>query len=325
MESEIRKQIVNAFSKAGNGFISGQEIADLTGVSRTAVWKHIKELQEEGYQLEAVRKKGYRLISVPDRLSADSIRLGLTTQIMGQSIHFSESTDSTQSIAKQLIARGINEGTVVVADEQTAGRGRMARQWISPKGSGIWMSLIIMPDIPLQQAPQLTLLTAVAAVRAIRVTTAAEPEIKWPNDLLLNGRKLAGILTEMQAEADGIHSVIIGLGLNVNQKTADFPDELQNIATSLYRETGQMYQREPIIAEFLKQFEELYGLYLQKGFLSIKALWESYASSIGNIITASTAREQITGKALGINDDGVLLLEDQAGKIHHIYSADISL
>ena len=198
-------------------------------------------------------------------------------------------------------------------------------QWVSPKGTGIWMSLILKPDIPIFQAPQLTLLSAVAAVQGIEQATGAKPEIKWPNDLLMNGRKVSGILTEMQAEADGIHSVIIGIGINVNQQQSDFPAELQTIATSLAIETGTRQSREACMAAILAQFESLYSRYCESGFSEIKHLWEKHAISIGKVVTAVTARERITGTALGITDEGVLLVKDEGGSVHRIFSADIEI
>ena len=325
MQSEIRKKLLQALSKRDGGFISGQEIADATGTSRTAVWKHIEELRKDGYEVEAVRKKGYRLVSAPDKMSADSIRLHMISVKMGSNIHYYETVASTQKIANELANNGAPEGTIVVADEQTAGRGRLARQWVSPKGTGIWMSLILKPDIPIFQAPQLTLLSAVAAVQGIEQATGAKPEIKWPNDLLMNGRKVSGILTEMQAEADGIHSVIIGIGINVNQQQSDFPAELQTIATSLAIETGTRQSREACMAAILAQFESLYSRYCESGFSEIKHLWEKHAISIGKVVTAVTARERITGTALGITDEGVLLVKDEGGSVHRIFSADIEI
>ena len=325
MQSEIRKKLLEALSKEDSGFISGQEIADATGATRTAVWKHIEELRKDGYEVEAVRKKGYRLVSAPAKMSADSIRLQLKSAKMGSSIHYYETVASTQRIANELANNGAPEGTIVVADEQTAGRGRLARQWVSPKGTGIWMSLILKPVIPIFQAPQLTLLSAVAAVQGIEEATGVKPQIKWPNDLLLDGRKLAGILTEMQAEADGIHSIIMGIGINVNQQQNDFPQELQPIATSLAIRTGTTHSREACIAAILSNFESLYSRYCQSGFSEIKPLWEKHAISIGKVITAVTSRERITGTALGITDEGVLLMKDAGGTIHRIFSADIEI
>ncbi len=325
MQSELRKQLLDAFTNAGGSYLSGQYLAELIGCSRTAVWKHIEELRKEGFELEAVRKKGYRIVKTPEKLTADEIRLGLTTSFIGKNIHYEESVESTQKIALQLASQGVPEGTVVIADEQRSGKGRMNRNWYSPKYTGIWMSLITRPKIPLTKAPQLTLLTAVAIVQAMEEITGTIPEIKWPNDILIDGKKVSGILTELQAEADRIHSIIIGIGINVNQKKEDFPLELQEKASSLFIEKGELIPRAGLIRCIFKHFEKLYLLYLEQGFFPIKLLWESYAISIGKIIKARTLTEVIEGKALGITSEGVLKIEDQSGTIHHVYSADIEL
>jgi len=325
VQSELRKKLLDAFTQAGEQFLSGQHLAEVIGCSRTAVWKHIEELRKEGFELEAVRKKGYRILKTPDKMTADEIRLGLTTQFIGKNIHYQESVDSTQLIAHKLTAENAPEGTVVIAEEQLSGKGRLNRKWHSPKYTGIWMSLILRPNIPPTKAPQLTLLTAVAIVQAIEEMSGLTPEIKWPNDILLNGKKVTGILTELQAEADRIHSIIVGIGLNVNQKQEDFPAELHGIASSLYIESGSLTSRSALIRSIFSHFEKLYILYLKEGFYPIKILWEGYAISIGRVIKARTLTNVIEGKALGITDEGVLMLEDKAGSIHHVYSADIEL
>lgn len=325
VQSDIRKELLDAFTNAGDSYLSGQTLAELIGCSRTAVWKHMEELRKEGFQLEAVRRKGYRIVKTPERITADEIRLGLKTNFIGKNIHYEDSVESTQKIAHQLANEDVPEGTVVIAEEQISGRGRMERKWHSPKYTGIWMSLILRPNIPLQKAPQLTLLTAVSVVQAIEDLTELHPEIKWPNDILINGKKITGILTELQAESDRIHSIIIGIGINVNQRLTDFPLDLQNTATSIMIEKGSEISRASLIKSIFTQFEKMYLLYLAEGFLPIKLLWESYATSIGKQLKARTLTGTIEGKALGITDDGVLRIQDSEGKIHQVYSADIEL
>jgi BirA family transcriptional regulator, biotin operon repressor / biotin---[acetyl-CoA-carboxylase] ligase len=325
LQSEIRKKLLDAFSNNHGQYLSGQTLADAIGCSRTAIWKHIEELRKDGFELEAIRNKGYRIIKTTDRVSADEIRLGLKTKFLGQSIHYEDSVESTQRVAHRLAYEQAMEGTVVVAEEQTLGRGRMDRTWYSPKYTGIWMSIILRPKLPLPKAPQLTLIAAVAVVQAIEDITELSPQIKWPNDILIKGKKMTGILTELQAESDQINSVIIGMGINVNQHIADFPIELRETATSLAIEQGITFSRPALIRSLLTHLEKLYLLYLEKGFLPIKILWESYAISIGKTIRARTLSSVIEGKALGITNDGVLKIEDHAGEIHFIYSADIEL
>lgn len=325
VQSEVRKKLLDAFTNANEDYVSGQYLADIIGCSRTAVWKHIEEMRKQGFQLEAVKRKGYRIINIPDNVSPDEITLGLKTKFLGQVIHYKESVDSTQKIAHRLAYEDVPEGVVIIAEEQVLGRGRMERKWHSPKHTGIWMSMILRPKIPLAKAPQLTLITAVAVVQAIEENTGLSPHIKWPNDILINGKKVTGILTEMQAEADRIFSIIIGIGMNVNQEKEDFPEEIQEIATSLSIEKGEKISRATLIRSVLSNVERLYLLYLEKGFSPIKLLWESYAISIGKNIVARTITGSIQGLALGITDDGVLMVEDTLGKTHYIYSADIEL
>lgn len=243
---------------------------------------------------------------------------------MGKQLHYRDVLPSTQKTAHELANDGAPEGTLVVADKQTAGRGRMARVWHSQEGNGIWMSLILRPDVPLQKTPQLTLLSAVAVVQAIEAFTGIQPAIKWPNDLMIHGKKAVGILTELQAEEDRVRSVILGIGINVNQQEADFPGELQDIATSLSMEAGEKIDRAGLIQEILLTFEKRYQDYLNHGFTPIKLLWESYAVGLGNELRARTLQGTFYGKSLGIDDDGVLLLETRDG-IKKIYSADIEL
>lgn len=325
MQSQLRKDLLDAFTKADGAYLSGQHIAELIGCSRTAVWKHIGELRKEGFELEAVRRKGYRIVKTPEKITADELRLGLTTKFIGKNLHYEETVDSTQKIAHRLAYDDAPEGTVIIAEEQVSGRGRMARRWHSPKYTGIWMSIILRPNISLPKAPQLTLLTAVAIVQAIEELTGLLPEIKWPNDILIKGKKVTGILTELEAESDRINSIIIGIGINVNQTKEDFPSDLEQIATSLLLEKGEKVSRADLIKGIFTNLEKLYLLYLEEGFLPIKLLWESYAISIGKKITARTLTQSIIGKALGITDDGVLMIEDDHGNIHHVYSADIEL
>jgi BirA family transcriptional regulator, biotin operon repressor / biotin---[acetyl-CoA-carboxylase] ligase len=325
VQSPIRIKLMDAFTKADGEFLSGQALADIAGCSRTAVWKHIEEMRKEGFEFEAVKKRGYRILKTPDRLSEEEIFPGLKTRAVGRVVKYVESVPSTQKIAHSLAQEGAEEGTAVIADEQTEGRGRLLRSWHSPKGTGIWMSIILKPQLPPQKAPQFTLIAAVAVVQAIEEVCGISPEIKWPNDILLNGRKVTGILTELQAEADKINSIIIGIGMNVNQKAEDFPEELQSIATSLFLEKEEKISRVKLIQKVMEKLEMYYDLYMEKGFTPIKLLWESYAVSIGRQITARTITGSIHGKALGINEDGVLRIQDEEGQIHEVYSADIEL
>lgn len=323
-EQTIKNQLVAALIGAGDCYISGQYLAEIAGCSRTAIWKHIDALRKEGYEIEAVKKKGYRIVPRKDRLTEADILIGLETEFIGKSIHAYESVPTTQTIASELAAKGAVNGTIVISEEQTEGKGRLRRVWHSPRQGGIWMSLIVKPDIPPYHAPRLTLLTAVAVVLAIR-ETGVNAGIKWPNDVLVNGRKIAGILTELHAESDRIHSVIIGIGINVNQQPEDFSDDIKSLATSLAIEKGIRLDRVAFLQRFLVHFEELYQQFLKKGFLPIKREWETYSVTIGKKVTAKTAQKTITGYASGINEDGILVVRDEAAKDHLIYSGDITI
>lgn len=323
-EQDIKKLLAKAFAESKDGFISGQYLADLIGCSRTAVWKHIDKLRKEGFVVEAVKKKGYRIVSKPDHISETEILMGLETSFLGQQIHTYDTVSSTQIIAKELASNGAADGTVVISEEQSAGKGRLQRKWYSPADGGVWMSLILRPDIPPYRAPQLTLLTAVAVVKTL-AQFDIQAGIKWPNDVLINGKKITGILTELNAEADLVHFVIIGIGLNVNQDISSFPDELQVIATSMFNEKNKKVARAYVIQRLLKNLEELYVLFLKQGFEPIKVLWEKHSTTIGKAVTVNNSFETIEGTAIGINQDGVLIVRDSNRKERLIYSGDITI
>ena len=324
MAQPLKEQLLQMLIDHRDSYLSGQKISEALGCSRTAVWKQIAELKKEGYEVEGLQKRGYKLMTKPDNLRPHDIRVGLTTSFIGQTIIYRESLPSTQLLARKLANDHAEEGPIVVCEEQTAGKARLGRKWNSPKGEGIWLSLILRPNILPHKAPQLTLLTAVSVVDGIKNTTGIVCQIKWPNDILINGKKVVGILTELQAEADRVQSVISGFGINVNTKT--FPPELASIATSLALENeGVDIERARLLQNILQRFEVLYNEYLAKGFRAIKPLWEEHATGLGKIITARTLSGNITGYAKGITNDGTLLIEDNEGKIHKIYSADIEI
>lgn len=319
----MKSKILKIFQEANGEFISGEALSEELNCSRTAIWKHIEELRQAGYEFEAVRRSGYRLVASPDMPFDREVMNGLKTQSIGQTVHFFPVLDSTQITAHSIAKEGAVDGTTVIADQQVGGKGRMGRPWHSPSGSGIWMSIILRPELELHRCPQMTLLTAVAVVQAIRDTTGLEAQIKWPNDILLNGKKICGILTELNAEWGNINYLIIGIGMNVN--VPSFPQELQDIATSLYIEAGQEVKRVSLIQRILEHLEILYKLYIQDGFSAIKPLWESYANTIGRRVLIRGANQTMEGLALGIDDEGVLLVQKDDGQIEKVYSADIEL
>ncbi|WP_099222244.1 biotin--[acetyl-CoA-carboxylase] ligase [Listeria costaricensis] len=323
MAKTNREKLLAYFGKRQDEFISGQQIADLLGCSRTAVWKHMENLRKEGYDVEAVRNKGYRLHVREDQFSKEAIQLGLGTSFIGQQMHVYESVPSTQLVAHQEVSNGAESGTVIISDEQTTGKGRLLRPWDSQKGHGIWMSVILKPRIEIRRVPQFTFIASLAVSEAVSEITGLEPRIKWPNDLYLGKKKICGVLTEMQAEAETIHAVIIGIGLNVGQE--NFPEELREKATSLRIEGGKTYSRQALIQAILFYLEKYYLLFDSQGFQPIKLLWEERAIPFQQRVRVSTLRGTITGISKGISEEGVLLIEDDHGEIHPVYSADIEI
>lgn len=305
--------------------LSGQALAERYEMSRTAIWKHVQRLIEEGHKIETVHKKGYVLVGSPDLLNEAAVTTYLKTKELGRKFVHLDETESTQLIAHQLVHE-TPHGTVIVAESQTAGRGRMMREWDSAKGKGIWMTVILKPDVQPYQTPQFTLVAAVAVVHAMnKLYPTVDAKIKWPNDLLINGKKCTGILTEMVAETDRVHGLLIGIGINVNQKLTDFPEEIQTIATSLSIEAEQELSRAELLAEILYYLEFYSEQYVQHGFSQLKKLWEEASITIGKQIRATTLREVIEGKAIGITENGVLQIVLPSGELKEVYSADIEL
>ena len=325
MSINVKNELLKRLFEAKGEPVSGQEIADQFGLSRTAIWKYVKELEKEGYEVGTVRKKGYYLITAPDRVDEVNVHKHLTANRYGKTIRYFDTCSSTQIIAHEEAQSGVPDGTVIIADEQTTGRGRMLRPWSSVAGKGIWMSIIARPSLTPQQAPQLTLVAAVAIIRAIEDLTGIEAAIKWPNDILVNGKKMTGILTELQADPDQVKAIIIGIGMNVNQEAADFPEELHAIATSLKMLTGKSVDRAQLVAKILGFLELYTDMYVKNGFAPIKLLWEGYSNTTGRRIRAVMLNETIEGVALGISDEGVLQLKLDDGSIRGIYSADIEI
>lgn len=321
----IREQLLHIFKESGDQFLSGEEVSKKLGVSRTAVWKHIEELREEGYIFEAVRRAGYRLISTPDVILAEEISVGLETKELGKKVYSYASVDSTNNKCQELAKNGAPHGTLVVAEEQVGGKGRLGRVWFSPKGKNINMSFILRPNLEIHRCPQLTLLSAVSIVEVVREQYGIDASIKWPNDVLIKGKKICGILTELNAEADRINWVVVGIGINVNLEEKDFPPEVLEVATSLLMEKGEPLLRVPLIQQVLKRFEELYELYVAEGFKPIKDRWERQAITIGKKVTIRTLQGTFDGIAEGINESGVLLVRKEDGTLQQVYSADVEI
>lgn len=329
MQSSTKDEVLRLLLESGEEPVSGVQLAEQIGISRTAVWKHIQSLQEDGYIVHTVKKRGYVLRQGNvEQLSHGEVQAYLRTEALGRTLYVMDEVESTQLEAHRLVAEDAPHGTIVVAETQTAGRGRMMREWDSARRKGLWFTCIVRPNCLQHEAPQFTLIAAVAIVNAVKaIYPSLNPQIKWPNDILINGRKCTGILTEMVADPDRVRALLIGIGVNVNQRLEDFPEELQEIATSLWVELDAQgdLNRSELLAEILLYLEKYSELYLRNGFSSIKPLWEAASGTIGNMVRATTLREVIVGKAIAITNSGVLQIEREDGSIAEVYSADIEL
>ena len=303
MKSEILRML-----RETEGYVSGQELCNKFGVSRTAVWKAINQLKENGYEIEAVQNKGYHLLSAPDIMDKTELESIHATEWAGCEIYYFDSIDSTNTKAKELAEEGHPSGTLVVADRQTAGKGRRGRSWESPTGIGIFMTLMLKPEINPNNASMLTLVAAMATTRAIRRVTGVPAMIKWPNDIVMNGKKVCGILTEMSAQFDYINHIVIGIGINVHNE--DFPEEIAKTASSLYLESGQHIHRASLIEAFLEEFEDVYAEYLKTE--DMEGLQKEYDAMLvnrGRQVRVLDPKEPFEGKAMGITKKGELIVD----------------
>lgn len=304
-------------------WISGQALADAAGISRTAIWKHIHTLREEGYPIKASSGRGYRLEYIPDRLGAEAVRAGLRTTVLGRTLVSRPEVDSTQNLAKALVQQGALEGTVVLAESQTQGRGRRGRTW-SAIPRGVAMSIILRPDIAPDQAPHFPLLAGVAVRRAISRTCKLTPGLKWPNDILIQGLKVVGILAELDAEMDRINAIYLGIGLNVNATREDIPEELASTATSLRIQSGKEIHRLSLVRSVLEELEAAYIIYMSQGFSSIRQAWKDHNITLGQTVRITSGNTDLTGTALDMIDSGALLVRTPdnteravtAGEVH---------
>jgi BirA family biotin operon repressor/biotin-[acetyl-CoA-carboxylase] ligase len=319
------KDLLLVYLKGEKGnWVSGESLSSRMGVSRSAVWKHVRKLKEEGYLIESSPKKGYLLREASDMLLPNEVREGLDTILFGRKdiAHFEE-TDSTNARAKDLAARGAPEGSLVISETQGRGKGRRGRTWFSPPREGIYASLILRPAISPGKAPQITLLTAVAVAEVLLSLARLEVHIKWPNDIMVGGKKIAGILTEIAMEMDAVNYMVIGLGLNVN--VALFPDDIREKATSVLLERGEPFSRVRLLREYLGRFEKYYEMFKTAGFEPILARWKELSNTMGRRIMVETAGDTFTGRAHDIDGEGVLILKDDLGGLHRIFSGDVTL
>ena len=289
-------------------YVSGQKICETFGVSRTAVWKAVNQLRNSGYEIEAVSNKGYRLLSVPDVLNQNELLSRRKTKWIGKDTLCYETIDSTNAQAKRLAEAGYGDGTLIVADHQEAGRGRRGRSWETPAGTNIAMSLLLKPEINPNNASMITLVAALAVSKAITQITGEPAPIKWPNDIVMNGKKVCGILTEMSAQFDYVNHIVVGIGINVNIES--FPEEIAETATSLRIETGKQISRAELIEAVWEQFETVYEVYLQTQ--DLRNLVKEYDARLINMhrnVKVLDPKEPFEGKAMGITPRGELMVD----------------
>jgi BirA family biotin operon repressor/biotin-[acetyl-CoA-carboxylase] ligase len=319
-------QILAALRSVKEGGVSGAELSQKLGISRAAIWARIEELRALGYDIEATPHLGYRLLSSPDSLHADDLlaRLG-ETKIIGRDIRVFQETTSTNDIVEKLARDHVKEGVVVFAESQTKGRGRLGRKWISPPGKGLWFSMLLRPDLRPTEVTQLTVASATALRRAIEMETGVKAAIKWPNDILINGKKVAGILTELRAELDRVQHIILGIGVDVNLNAAEFPADLRKIATSLKIESGKPVSRAELAVEILRELDRDYARVCTGEFEIIANEWETHCGTIGRSVAIQVGDRRLHGRAESLDDDGALLLRTEHGQLERVIGGDVTV
>jgi BirA family biotin operon repressor/biotin-[acetyl-CoA-carboxylase] ligase len=318
-----KEKILNLLRSTRSGFISGEELARRCGISRTMVWKHIKSLEREGFGIEAVPSQGYKITTLPDILRQGDIRTGLKTRVIGKAIHLLPEVASTNTLAMELAANGTPEGTVVIAEMQTNGRGRLGRTWISPKGN-LYLSVVLRPNIPMHKAPLVTLMGAVAVATAIRKTCGLEAGIKWPNDILVSGKKVSGLLTEMSAEQDRIRHIVLGIGIDVNMEMGELPPEVRSFTTTLSTEANVKINRTVLLQQLLRDLEVWYQNFLKHD-VDILEEWNKLNMTIGKRVAVSGTGESLAGLAQGIDNEGRLIVRLDDGAIRTVAAGDVTI
>lgn len=319
----MRNEILDYFRKADGNFVSGQQISKDLHVSRTAIWKHINVLKERGYIFESSTRKGYRLIYAPNLLTPLEIDSALHTETFGRHVVYLESTQSTNEEAKKIAREGAEEGTIVVAEEQITGHGRLARGFYSPFAKGIWFSLILRPKFFPMEASKCTLLAAVGVCRGIRRMGLADADIKWPNDILVHGKKLVGILTLMSASMEKIDYIIMGIGINTGIKKNEFPEDFREGATSFLNE-GINVSRKDLLAAILGELEKEYSIAQDEGFDKVLDDWRALSVTLGQEVRVIFGDDSYTGKAVDIDRDGCLLV-NTGSEVKRVIAGDVSI
>lgn len=319
-----KSRLRDYLAKHTGDWLSGEYLSEEMNVSRAAIWKHIRTLRDEGFVIESVTNKGYRLVQIANALDQDQVTSGLTTRLIGRKdVVILKQTESTNLYAKLLASQGAPDGTIVIADRQTMGKGRLGRVWCSPPHGGIYLSMILRPGISPDKAPRITLMTAVSLAESLLALAPIPLRIKWPNDIMVKDRKLAGILTEIAFEMDRIEYVIVGVGINVNSAKEDFDEDSRGIATSVVMETGHHLDRNRLVSAFLNQFEKDYLLFCKEEFAPILGRWKQLANVIGKKITVDALGTIREGHVVDIDNNGILILKDAQGTLHSLFSGDV--
>ena len=314
----MNEQIL-ALLRDSTTYVSGEEISKHLGISRSAIWKHIQELRQQGYDIVAVPHLGYELTAIPDKLLPEEISCGLNTKIIGREIYHYDMVPSTMDIAMDFGMKGSKEGVVVCSEGQYKGRGRLSRFWSSPKNRGIYISIILKPGISPAESPKLTLLTAVGVCQAIRNSTRLDCFIKWPNDLIIKNKKLGGILTEMNAEMDMVKFVVIGIGINVNTPESLLPPK----STSLKEQLSKKVSRIELTKQILRDIEKEYIIFQKEGFGPIVKKWKEFSTTLGHKVKVQFHKEHLVGEAIDLDSDGALLVKRGSGFVERITAGDV--
>lgn len=319
----MKSKILNILIENNDNFTSGENISQKLGMTRANVWKYINTLKEEGYKIESISRRGYKLLSSPDILRYEEIQEYLDTDFIGRDIRHFTSIDSTNKRAKELACH-LDEGTVLIAEEQTLGKGRIGRSWVSPSGKGIWMSIILKPELDLDKVSKLTQIGAVAVFKALE-NMNIRSQIKWPNDILINGQKVSGILTEMSGELNMIDYIVMGIGVNVNLNESDIPDQLKERATSISIEQAREIDRKKLTAYILNQFEKYYIDFKKDGDISgIIDILKINSVLLGKEVRVINGNKVKIGLAIDINNNGELVVDFEDGR-ENIYSGEVSV
>lgn len=307
-------------------WVSGAELSNRLGVTRAAIWARIEELRSLGYGIEASPHSGYRLLGCPDRLHADDLasRIG-PVRVVGRDLQVFQETGSTSDLLEKLARDGVREGLVIFAESQTRGRGRLGRPWVSPAGRGIWFSVLLRPALRPQAATRLTVAAATALARAFRREIPLRPEIKWPNDLMIHGRKVAGVLTELSGELDSVRHVTLGIGINANLDLADLPPELRGTATSLKIELGRPVDRASLAAALLQELDAAYARVSDDRFAQLVDEWSEQCTTLGRHVTVLSGNRRTVGRAESLDSEGALLVRTEHGRLERIVGGDVTL